>query len=335
MKTRFGIIGTNFVTDWVIEAMREDSRVSVEAVYSRTQERAEAFAKKYAIPHRFTSLEEMASNNLIDAVYIASPNSCHAPQSILFMDHGKHVLCEKPLASNSREVKEMIAAARRNGVVLMEALKTTLTPNFRSVLDNLERLGKPRNYFATFCQYSSRYDKFKAGIVLNAFNPELSNGAAMDVGIYTIYPMVVLFGRPYSIKATGLKLHTGVDGSGSVVFSYDGMNAVVIYSKASDSILPTEIQGEDGSIILDRINTISRVLFRSRVDKSEEDITYGRDRHEYFYQIEEFVSLIERGENESKINSLDNSLAVIEIIEEIRRQIGIVYPADGIITAAE
>ena len=328
MKIRFGIIGTNFVTDWVIEAMREDSRVSAEAVYSRTQERADAFAAKHTIPHRFTSLAEMASSDQIDAVYIASPNSCHAPQSILFMNHGKHVLCEKPLASNSREVKEMIAAAQRNGVVLMEALKTTLTPNFRTVLENLERVGKPRHYFAAYCQYSSRYDKLKAGIVLNAFNPELSNGAAMDVGIYTIYPMVVLFGRPHLIKAAGLRLHTGVDGSGSVVFSYDGMEAAVLYSKVSDSMLPTEIQGEEGSIVLDRINTISRVLFRSRLKKSEEDITRERGHHEYFYQIDEFVSLIERGESESKINSLDNSLAVIEIIEEIRRQVGIVYPAD-------
>jgi predicted dehydrogenase len=222
----------------------------------------------------------------------------------------------------------MIAAAQRNGVVLMEALKTTLTPNFRAVLDNLERIGQPRHYSSTYCQYSSRYDKFKNGIVLNAFNPELSNGAAMDVGIYTIYPMVVLFGRPQSVKAAGLRLHTGVDGSGSVVFSYKEMEATVFYSKVSDSILPTEILGEDGSILLDRINTISRVLFRSRLDKSEEDITYERDHHEYFYQIEEFVSLIERKESESKINSLDNSLAVIEIIEEIRRQIGVVYPAD-------
>ena len=328
MKIRFGIIGTNFVTDWVIEAMKENSKVSVEAVYSRTKEQAESFAAKHSIPHRFVSLEEMASSNLIDAVYIASPNYCHAPQAILFMNHGKHVLCEKPLASNSREVKEMIAAAQRNGVVLMEALKTTLTPNFRAVLDNFERIGKPRHYSSTYCQYSSRYDKFKDGIVLNAFKPELSNGAAMDVGIYTIYPMVVLFGRPLSIKAAGLRLHSGVDGSGSVVFSYDGMEASVFYSKISESNLPTEILGEAGSIILDRINTISQVKFYSRLNKTEEDITYRRDHHEYFYQIEEFVSLIERKESESKINSLDNSLAVIEIIEEIRRQVGVVYPAD-------
>jgi len=330
MLIRFGIIGTNFVTDWVIEAMREHSKVFIAAVYSRTQERAEFFAAKYNIPHRFTSLEEMASSDLIDAVYIASPNSFHAAQSILFLKHGKHVLCEKPLASNSREVKEMIAAAKCNGVVLMEALKTTLTPNFRAVLENFHRIGKPRHYSSTYCQYSSRYDKLKEGIVLNAFNPEFSNGSAMDVGIYTIYPMVVLFGRPKLIKAAGLKLHTGVDGSGSVVFSYDDLEATVFYSKISDSTLPTEILGEDGSIILDRINIISKVLFNSRLKKSEEDITKLRDHHEYYYQIEEFVSLIENNESESKINSLDNSLAVIEIIEEIRRQIGIVYPADRI-----
>ena len=92
----------------------------------------------------------------------------------------------------------MIEASERYGVTLMEAMKHTLTPNFLSVLKNIERVGKVRRYFSSYCQYSSRYDKFKEGIVLNAFDPKLSNGAIMDIGVYTIYPMVVLFGQPSS-----------------------------------------------------------------------------------------------------------------------------------------
>lgn len=192
-KVRFGVVGTNFITDWVIAGARQDERFELVAVYSRRQETADAFAAKHQIPYTFTSLEEMAKSPLIDAVYIASPNFLHAEQSILCMKHGKHVLCEKPFASNAWEVREMIAASAKYDVTLMEAMKPILTPNFRSVRENLGRLGTIRRYFSCYCQYSSRYDKFKEGVVLNAFRPELSNGAMMDIGIYTVYPMVVLF----------------------------------------------------------------------------------------------------------------------------------------------
>ena len=185
-KVRFGVVGTNNITDWVIAGGRQDSRFELTAVCSRTQERAEEFAKKHGIPLTFTSLEAMASSDEIDAVYIATPNCCHASQAIICMDRGKHVLCEKPFASNAGEVRRMIDAARRNGVTLMEAMISTFNPNFISVRNRLKDIGTVRRYFASYCQYSSRYDKFKEGTILNAFKPELSNGAVMDIGIYTI-----------------------------------------------------------------------------------------------------------------------------------------------------
>lgn len=96
------------------------------------------------------------------------------------------------MASNTAEVKEMITAAKENEVLLMEALKTTFLPNFKVVQENLHKLGKIRRAFVSYCQYSSRYDAYKEGTVLNAFKPELSNGALMDIGVYCLYPMVLL-----------------------------------------------------------------------------------------------------------------------------------------------
>ena len=335
-KVRFGVVGTNFITDWVIAGARQDERFELAAVCSRKQETADAFAAKHQIPHTFTSLEEMAKSPLVDAVYIASPNFLHAEQSILCMKHGKHVLCEKPFASNAREAGEMIAASRTYNVTLMEAMKRTLTPNFLSVRENLGRLGIVRRYFSSYCQYSSRYDKFKEGIVLNAFKPELSNGAMMDIGIYTVYPMVVLFGRPDKIDASGIVLSSGADGQGAVNFEYDGMNATVLYSKIANSSLPTEIQGEDGNMTLDRINIISKVTYTPRLAAASgkgpvaepQDISAVTDRDEYYYEVAEFIDLVLSGRRESAINSHEYSLITLEIIDEVRRQLGIVYPAD-------
>ena len=218
------------------------------------------------------------------------------------MQQGKHVLCEKPLASNAKEAREMIRVARQNGVTLMEAMKSTLTPNFRQLRRHLAEAGCLRRYFASYCQYSSRYDKLKAGIVLNAFNPELSNGAMMDLGVYTVYPLVVLFGRPKRISATGLKLSTGVDGQGAVNFEYENLNATVLYSIREVKFIPKGGQIQDLSVLA--------------------------SHNEYYYEIAEFIDLIERRLCESTINSHDHSLATLEIIDEVRKQSGIIYPAD-------
>lgn len=335
-KVRFGVIGTNNITDWVIAGGREDERFELTAVCSRTQERADEFAAKHGIPHTFTSLEEMAGSDVVDAIYIATPNYCHAQQAVICMNHGKHVLCEKPFASNAAEVREMIAAAERNGVTLMEAMISTLNPNFRIVKEKLEDLGTVRRYFASYCQYSSRYDKFKEGIVLNAFRPELSNGAVMDIGIYTIYPMIALFGRPESIDAKGVVLSSGADGQGAVNFGYEGMNATVLYSKIANSFLPSEIEGEAGNLIIDQIHITRNVDFVPRVPtgqgKSQKDIRQPvgteLDHSEYYYEIREFIDLVLDGRQESATNSWDTSLATIEVIDEIRRQLGVIYPAD-------
>jgi len=328
-KIRFGVVGTNFITDWVIAGGREDERFEVAAVCSRSEQTARSYADKQHIPHTFTSLEEMAASPFVDAVYIASPNAFHARQSIVCMRHGKHVLCEKPFASNASEVRQMIETSHQQGVALMEAMKPTLTPSFDAVRSHLSRLGVIRRYFSCYCQYSSRYDRLKEGIVLNAFLPEMSNCSTMDIGVYTIYPMVVLFGKPATIHAVGTRLSTGVDGQAAVNFTYDnGMVATVLYSKIADSTLPTEIQGEAGTIKLDRINIIGEATFIDRTGAQTVNIRPATPHHEYYYEIAEFMNIIQSGRKESVVNSLQNSLITAEVMDEIRRQLGVHFPAD-------
>lgn len=324
---RFGIIGTNIITDWFLYGAKHEKRFVLSAVYSRTEKRAKEFAQKFGVSRIFTDLEEMACCPEIDAVYIASPNALHAEQAIRFLNAGKHVLCEKALASNAKEVKRMFEAARKNNCVLMEAMKTTLLPCFRDVSKKLPEIGKIRSYTASYCQYSSRYDKFKEGVVLNAFQPEFSNGALMDIGVYCIYPMVVWFGKPLSVSAVGIKLSSGVDGEGSVVFRYPEMIATISYSKITNSKLPSEIQGEDGNIIIDQINVFDRIGITWRNEHGE-CTTRMIIRGDMYYELEEFINVIEQGKQESTVNSRQNSLTVMEIMDEIRRQIGVIYPAD-------
>ncbi|MDM5225382.1 Gfo/Idh/MocA family oxidoreductase [Cytobacillus sp. NJ13] len=324
---RFGLVGTNWITERFLKAALQAEDFQLAAVYSRTEEKAKEFAGKYGVERTFTDLKTMAASGEIDAVYIASPNSLHADQAVIFMENKVHVLCEKPIASNTKELQTMIAAARENSVLLMEALKSTFMPNFLAVKENLHKIGQVRRYFASFCQYSSRYDAYRQGTVLNAFNPDFSNGSLMDIGIYCVYPLVALFGKPEEIKAAGYMLESGVDGEGSLVLKYPGMDAVIMYSKITNSSLPAEIQGEEGNIVIDKISAPEKVELHYR-NGEREDLTQDQLSDSMYYEAKEFIRLVQAGKTESDINSFANSMITMEIMEEARRQIGVVYPAD-------
>lgn len=324
---RFGVVGTNWITERFLKAALQAEDFQLTAVYSRTEEKAKEFAGKYGVEKTFTDLQTMAASGEIDAVYIASPNSLHAEQATIFMNNQVHVLCEKPIASNAKELQKMINTAKENNVLLMEALKSTLMPNFLAVKENLSKIGQVRRYFANYCQYSSRYDAYREGTVLNAFKPEFSNGSLMDIGIYCIYPLVALFGKPEEIKATGFKLESGVDGEGSMVLKYPDMDAVIMFSKITDSSLPSEIQGEDGNLVIDRISNPEKVELHYR-NGEREDLTRDQLSDTMYYEAVEFINLIQSGKTESEENSFANSMATMEILDEARRQIGVIYPAD-------
>jgi len=324
---RFGIIGTNWITESFIQAASKVEEFSLAAVYSRTNDKALEFADKYGAEHTYTDLNEFVKSPEFDAVYIASPNSLHASQAVLCMENGKHVICEKPIASNADEVSKMIAAAKENNVVLMEALKTTQLPNFLAIKENLHKIGKVRRYFASYCQYSSRYDKYKEGTVLNAFKPEFSNGSLMDIGIYCVYPAVALFGEPNEVKASSYMLESGVDGEGSLLLTYEEMDAVIMYSKITNSYVPSEIQGENGSIIIDKIHTPESVKIQYK-DGTVEDITREQVSESMYYEAKEFISLVSENIQQSELNSHQNSLITARILETARKQVGLIYPAD-------
>ncbi|MBY0117094.1 Gfo/Idh/MocA family oxidoreductase [Paenibacillus sp. FSL L8-0435] len=324
---RFGVVGTNWITERLLEAAAQVEGFKLNAVYSRTEDKANAFADKYEVEHRFTDLEDMAASDVIDAVYIATPNTVHAEQTELFLRNGKHVLCEKPLAANSAEVRSMIDTAREHQVLLMEAMKSTLVPQFKMVQKNLHKIGPVRKYVAGYSQYSSRYDKYKEGIVLNAFKPELANGALMDLGVYCLYPLITLFGAPKRVQSQAMMLESGVDGQGSVLLDYDGMDAVVTYSKISNSHLPSEIMGELGSIIIDKIGSPEHAEIRYN-DGTVEQLTVEQNHPAMYYEVEEFVNLVEQGQKESDMNTYERSYVTMQVMDQIRKQIGLVFPND-------
>ena len=171
---RLATIGTNFITDWLMEGILELDEIQLTAVYSRNLEKGKQFAAKYNVEKVYDNYEEMAKDPEIDAVYVASPTYMHYAHSITMINYGKHVLCEKPVCSNREELDILIKAAKEQGVVFMEAMKNVHSPGFHAMMDNLHKIGTVRRATIQYCQYSSRYDNYKRGIVENAFKHGVS-----------------------------------------------------------------------------------------------------------------------------------------------------------------
>ncbi len=322
---RFATVGSNFIVDWFLEeALKRDDLV-YQAAYSRSEKKAQDLQKKYGCKKTYTNLELMAQDEEIDFVYLASPNFLHRDQTILMLNHKKHVLCEKPLASNYREAVEMYKLADEKNLILMEAMRNRHTKGYRALEKNLYKLGQIRRASFNYCQYSSRYDKFKEGIVENAFNPKLSNGALMDIGVYLVHPMVALFGRPLNLVGHGINLSNGVDGAGDIIFIYDSMVGNISYSKINDSKLASEIQGEDASLIIDRLDDIGlmEIVYR---DGSREKIDFTKEESKIAGELDDFIKILQGKEKVDlyKRESLDKMC----VLDGIRNQLNIVFPAD-------
>ena len=323
---RFAVIGTNWITRQFVDAAHETGKFKLTAVYSRSLEQAQSFANDYLVEHLFTSLEAMAQSEDIDAVYIASPNSLHAPQTELFLRHKKHVICEKPLASNIDEAERVIAAARENQVVLFEAFKTASLPNFQQLQQALPKLGQIRKAFIHYCQYSSRYQRYLDGENPNTFNPDFSNGSIMDIGFYCLASAIAMWGEPQQIQASASLLESGVDAHGVVMLDYGDFSVTLQHSKVSDSTLPSEIQGEAGALVIEKISECQKVSFVPRGSKAQ-DLSQPQHINTMLYEAEEFARLVEN--NEVDHPGLEVSRITAKVQTEIRRQTGVVFPADA------
>ncbi|MFA0438984.1 oxidoreductase [Vibrio sp. 10N.286.49.C2] len=320
-------IGSNWITECFVEAALASGVYQLVGVYSRDIEKAQLLADKYLAPHAYDNLNHLARDERIDAVYIASPNSLHFEQSKMMLESGKHVICEKPLASNVQEVRELYRLAEENNVVLFEAFKTEYLPNFAVVRNALGRVGPMKHAFFNYCQYSSRYQRYLDGEQPNTFNPAFSNGSIMDIGYYCIAAMVSLFGRPRHVSARAVLLDSGVDGAGHVSLDYGDFIATVQHSKTSNSKLPSEIQGEAGSLILENFPEGKTVTLALN-DGSSQDLTLDQHENTMVYEALHFHQQVTEG-NADK-SAIERSIITAEVLTEVRRQTGVRFPADGI-----
>ena len=275
-------------TSWIAEEFFAASRCSdlvLSGVCSRSRETGLAFAQKIGLPDVpvFTSIDGLAAAPGVEAVYVASPNIFHVPQSEALLNAGKHVLCEKPIAVNPGDLERLQALAREKNLVCMEAIMYLHTPARRAVKDILPQMGEITGAHFDFSQLSSRYNELAEGGLPNVFNPAMRGGALNDLGVYCVYPAMDFFGPPLDIQAGthmlpgvpggpagSLGLVTGVDGAGAALLRYPGFTLTLTWSKLGQSRGVSQIMGTQGTLAIRSISQFQGVTFHPRSAVSRE-----------------------------------------------------------------
>jgi len=320
---KVGTIGTGFITDIILENMQKVEGITCEAVYSRHESTAWALADKFHVAKVYTVLEDLLTDEDIDFIYIASPNSLHYEQTKQALLHGKNVICEKPFVPTLKEAKELIALAKERHLFLFEGITTLHQPNYQAVRDHLPLIGNLKMVLCTFCQYSSRYDALMAGQTPNVFNPAFAGGALMDINLYNIYFLTGLFGKPEKLRYFAGLHENGVDTHGILIMQYPDLLCQCTGSKDSWCENGIQILGDKGYIhVTPGSSNCGKVRI---VRKNAEDICIEQQETPWFYELKELAKLTAAGDYQTCYSLLDKALEVADILENARKDAGLSF----------
>lgn len=323
---RFAILGAGRIAGQMADTINKMNQagyhqVCLYAVAARKLERAEAFAKTYEIEKSYGSYEEMLRDENVQLVYVATPHSHHYEHVMMCLKHGKHVLCEKAFAVNSSQAKEMIQCAEDRGLLLTEAIWTRYQP-MREVISqavNSGVIGQPKMLTANL-----GYEMLgKERIV----EPSLAGGALLDVGIYPLNFAEMVFGSGAQIHAVCIKSDKGVDLNDSMTLVWeDGKMAVLNAGANCVSDRLGVIYGTHGFIVVENINNPQSIRIYDQTYQLVEHKDCPKQLTGYEYEVMEAVACIESGATECPSMSHQDTIRMMEVMDEARRQMGVRYP---------
>lgn len=323
---RWGILAPGNIAHSFTQDLRT-AGLDVAAVGSRRLDAARAFAAEFDIPNAYGSYEELVADPDVDIVYVASPHSHHRDQAILALEAGKHVLIEKAVALDAVEAAEIRKAARSRGLLAMEAMWTRYLPHMIRIRELIAEgaIGDVRTLFADHTQ-SLPTDP---GHRLNAL--ELGGGALLDLGIYPVSFAVDILGPVADTRATGRLSETGADTEVAISLAHDGgaVSSLVTSSRAQGPNV-AHILGTDGRIEIDRV-WYTPTSFRLIGRDGAVALDYRSDVEGRGMQFQALYAedLIRAGRTDSDLLPFDESIAIMAVLDDIRAQVGVVYPSAG------
>ncbi|PQV50307.1 putative dehydrogenase [Jejuia pallidilutea] len=318
----WGIIGLGNIAHKFATDLLTVEGATLYAVASRNQEKADAFGKKYNAIKSYSSYEALAKDANLDAVYIATPHAFHKEHTLLCLENGIAVLCEKPFAMKANEVAEMITKAKAKNTLLMEALWTYFLPHYQYVLKALKdnMFGKILKLEADFGFYRTFDDSHRL------FKKSVGGGSLLDIGIYPIFVALSTLGVPKTMNASATYFNNGADASCDMVFEYE--NDVKAYLKSSlIEDTPTEaiFYCEKGIVKINRQFHAPTTVSLIPNEGKEEIIDFNYNTIGYNYEAKHINNLLNSGKTESDIMTFTFSKQLIKTLDEVRALINLHY----------
>lgn len=322
---RWGILAPGSIAHKFAAGLQGTDSGTLFAVGSRSQERAAAFASQYGAPRAYSSYDDLVSDPDVDAIYVANPHPYHKDAAILCLSNGKPVLCEKPMAVNAAEVREMVECARVNNVFLMEAMWTRFMPAMQQARAWIDagRIGEIRRIDAHF---GFRADFNPAG---RLFNPDLAGGALLDVGIYVVsFASWMMRDQPAEISGYASLGETGVDEQNGILFRYEtGAIATLSSAVRTSTNNAAVVYGTEGRI---EFPTPFFMATGCTLYTGEQAVEFEQPflSNGYEYEAIEVANRLHAGELESPIMPLNESIQLLEQLDTLRKGWGLRYPSE-------
>lgn len=324
---KLGILGTGMI---VHDLMKTIHRLKLEKVYilgrEASRDKTEQLVREHQLTGAFYDYQEMLASDA-ELIYAALPNHLHYEFAKKALEHKKHVILEKPAASNTSEMRELAQLALKQERMLFEAMNIHYLPCYRALKTDLVHLGKIKMVSLNYSQYSSRYDAFREGIILPAFDPEKSGGALMDINVYNVHALVGLFGIPKHARYYA-NVEKGIDTSGMMFYDYGTFKAVSIGAKDCRAPILSTIQGDQATIVIEKpVNQMTeyRILYH---DGREELRQFDQTEHRMYYEFSEFLRMIEENDTENHKKMLELSCGIADLMTSTRQEEGVVFRND-------
>jgi predicted dehydrogenase len=319
----WGIIGPGRIAHKFAEGLKTIPNARLLAVASRAQKRADIFAKEYQVDRSYEGYRHLAYDQDVDIIYVATPHTEHFKNTIMCLEQGKAVLCEKPMAMNTKEVKIMAATAKKHNTFVMEALWTRFLPSTIKLQDLLQKkvVGDIQMIKADFGFVGNKDPEWRL------FNKELGGGALLDVGIYPVFITRLLLGNPSELKAFANIGSTGVDDSCSVIMKFPGGQLAEVYASiVTDTEIVATVYGTKGKIVVNRRFFTPTSIDIYYHDGEHEHVAIPSEGNGYNYEAQEVMHCLDEKLTESPLMPLDLTLDIMNMMDNIRKECGLVYP---------